>query len=208
MRVLLMWMALLPAAGTAADAFVVGACTHFGQGKGLLKGNLSMMRQAGISSFRDEVGWRAIEKTKGQYEMPAAWDEFVNEGRKAGIEPLLILDYGNPLYDNGDKPRSAEAIEAFTKYAEFVVRHFQGRVKLYEVWNEWDIAIGSKTPGSADDYGALLKGVYPRIKAVDPSITVFGGAPTPGGVKNGWLDRILEKGALPFMDALSIHTYT
>lgn len=208
MRVWLVWMALLPAAGTAADPIVVGVCTHFGQGKGLLKANLSMMRQAGISSFRDEVGWRAIEKTKGQYEMPAAWDEFVNEGRKAGIEPLLILDYGNPLYDDGDKPRSAEAIEAFTKYAEFVVRHFQGRVKLYEVWNEWDIAIGSRTPGSADDYGALLKAVYPRIKAVDPSITVFGGAPTPGGVKNGWLERVLEKGVLPFMDALSIHTYT
>lgn len=208
MRVWLIWMALLPATGTAADPFIVGACTHFEQGKGLLKANLSMMRQAGISSFRDEIGWRAIEKTKGQYEMPAAWDEFVNEGLKAGIEPLLILDYGNPLYDNGDKPRSAEAIEAFTKYAEFVVRHFQGRVKLYEVWNEWDIAIGSKTPGSADDYGALLKAVYPRIKAVDPSITVFGGAPTPGGVKNGWFERILEKGALSFMDALSIHTYT
>jgi hypothetical protein len=39
-----------------------------------------MMRQAGISSFRDEVGWPAIEKTKGQYEMPAAWDEFVPFG--------------------------------------------------------------------------------------------------------------------------------
>lgn len=208
MRVWLVWMALLPAAGTAADPIVVGVCTHFGQGKGLLKSNLSMMRQAGISSFRDEVGWRAIEKTKGQYEMPAAWDEFVNEGRKAGIEPLLILDYGNPLYDSGDKPRSAEAIEAFTKYAEFVVRHFQGRVKLYEVWNEWDIAIGSRTPGSADDYAALLKAVYSRIKAVDPAITVFGGAPTPGGVKNGWLERVLEKGVLPLMDALSIHTYT
>ena len=86
------------------------------------------------------------------------------------------------------------------------MRHFQGRVKLYEIWNEWDIAIGSKTPGSADDYAALLKAVYPRVKVVDPAITVFGGAPTLGGVKNGWLERILERGALPFMDALSIHS--
>src|ERR1035437_9777116 len=80
MRNWLLWMALLPATGTAADPFVVGACTHFGQGKGLLKVNLSMMRQAGISSFRDEVGWRAIERTKGQYEMPPAWDEFEHKG--------------------------------------------------------------------------------------------------------------------------------
>ncbi len=215
MRIRLMWMAVMtvlptlpPTATAAAGPFVVGACTHFGQNKGLLPANLSMMRQAGIGSFRDEVGWRAVEKTKGQYQMPPAWDEFIDEGLRAGMEPLLILDYGNPLYDGGDKPRSAEAIEAFTRYAEFVVRHFKGRVKWYEVWNEWDIAIGSKTAGSADDYAALIQAVYPRIKAIDPSITVFGGAPTPGGVKNGWLERLLEKGALASMDALSIHTYT
>jgi hypothetical protein len=53
--------------------------------------------------------------------MPAAWDEFVNAGLKAGIEPLIILDCGNRLYDNGDKPRSPEAIEAFCRFAEFVV---------------------------------------------------------------------------------------
>jgi polysaccharide biosynthesis protein PslG len=203
-----MWIVLLPAAAIAADPFLVGACTHFGQARGMLKANLSMMRQAGITSLRDDIGWRAIERRKGQYQMPVAWDELVDEGRNAGLEPLLILDYGNPLYDNGDKPRSAEGIEAFARYADFVATHFQGRVKLYEVWNEWDIAIGSKTPGTPDDYVALLKAVYPRIKAVDPSITVFGGAPTPEGIRNGWLERIMEKGALQFMDALSIHTYT
>src|ERR1035437_563859 len=95
MRNWLLWMGLLPATGTAADPFVGGACTPFRQGKGLLKVHLSIMRSAGISSFRDEVVWRAIERTKGQYEMPPAWDEFVNEGRKTGIEPLLILDYGD-----------------------------------------------------------------------------------------------------------------
>ena len=205
---LLALLALLPMAGLAADPFLVGACTHFGQGKGLLGANLSVMSQGGIASFRDEVGWGSIERARGEFAMPAAWDDFVNAGLKAGIEPLIILDYGNRLYDDGDKPRSPEAIEAFCRYAEFVVGHFKGRVKLYEVWNEWDIAIGSRTPGSADDYAALIKKVYPRIKAVDPSIAVYGGAPTPGGVRNGWLERILAQGALPFMDALSIHTYT
>ena len=209
MRVCLLFCIIsLPMAALAADPFITGACTHFGQGKGLLKSNLSMMKQGGIASLRDEVGWRAIERTKGQFAMPAAWDEFVDEGIKAGVEPLIILDYGNPLYDNGDKPRSAEAIEAFCRYSEFVVRHFKGRVRLYEMWNEWDIAIGSRTPGSADDYAALIKKVYPRIKAVDPSITVYGGACTPGGVRNGWLEKVLAQDTLSSMDAVSIHTYT
>ena len=50
-------LALLPMAGLADDPFLVGACTHFGQGKGLLGANLSVMSQGGIASFRDEVGW-------------------------------------------------------------------------------------------------------------------------------------------------------
>lgn len=201
-------MVALPMAAVAADPFVVGACAHFGPGKGLLPANLSMMKQGGVASFRDEVGWRAVERSKGQFEMPAAGDEFVNQALAAGIQPLLILDYGNPLYDGGDKPRSPEAIGGFCRYAEFVVRHFKGRVKLYEVWNEWDGAIGSKTPGSADDYAILIKKVYPRIKAVDRSVTVLGGAPTPSGVRNGWLERLLSLDTLRSMDALSIHTYT
>src|ERR1035437_7948592 len=62
MRVWLVWMALLPAAGTAADPIVVGVCTHFGQGKGLLKSNLSMARQP-TSSRNDEIpACRIIER--------------------------------------------------------------------------------------------------------------------------------------------------
>src|ERR1017187_9813117 len=75
-------------------------------------------------------GMGGIERTRREFVMPTAWDEFVNAGLKAGIEPLIILDYGNRLYDDGDKPRSPEAIEAFCRYAEFVVGHFKGRVKL------------------------------------------------------------------------------
>src|ERR1017187_6666443 len=32
--------------------------------------------------------------------------------------------------------------------------------------------------------------------------------PRPAAVRNGWLERVLEQVSLPFMDALSIHTYT
>jgi hypothetical protein len=187
--------------------FTVGVCTHFGQGKGLLRANLSLIRQAGVNSIRDEVVWRGVETAKGRLEMPDEWQAFVRSAAAAGLAPLLILDYGNPFYDHGDKPSSDEALEAFTRYAEFVVRTFKGVVRRYELWNEYDIKIGGTTPGSAENYAKLVKKVYPRIKAIDSTITVLGGAVTPGGVRNGWLERMLAAGALPFMDAVSIHTY-
>ena len=186
---------------------IVGVCTHFSQDKGLLPANLRLIRQAGVASIRDEVGWRGLETEKGRLRMPEEWDTFVRRAAAAGIQPLLILDYGNPFYDGGDKPISEEATDAFTRYCEFVVRHFKGVVKHYEVWNEYDIKIGSKTAGSAENYAKLIKKVYPRIKAIDPSIVVDGGAMTPSGVRNGWLEKMLAEGSLPYMDAVSIHTY-
>jgi len=106
-----------------------------------------------------------------------------------------------------DKPISDEAVEGFTRYAEFVVEHFKGKVKLYEVWNEWDIAIGGTTPGTAEAYVKLLKAVYPRIKKIDPEITVMGGAMTSGGIRKGWLENMVKAGGLASLDAVSIHSY-
>jgi hypothetical protein len=187
--------------------FIVGVCTHFSQGKGLLPANLSLIRQAGARSIRDEVVWRGVETEKGQLRMPADWENFVKRAAAEGLDPMLILDYGNKFYDGGDKPRSEEAMEAFTRYSEFVVRTFKGVVRHYEVWNEWDIKIGGGTPGSAEDYTRLIRQVYPRIKAIDPSIVVYGGAMTPGAVNNGWLEKMMAGGALAYMDVVSIHTY-
>ncbi|MCX5644964.1 MAG: cellulase family glycosylhydrolase [Phycisphaerae bacterium] len=192
-------------------AFIVGACTHFSQGKGILDLNLDRIKRAGISSIRDEVGWGAVEREKGKLAMPEQFDPYVRRAAAQGVDVLLILDYANRFYDDGDRPRSPEAIEGFCRYAEFVVRHFGKTVRLYEIWNEWDISIGMpqqyRKGGSADDYVKLLKAVYPRIKAADPGVTVMAGACTSGGVKKGWLEETVKLGALDSCDAISIHSY-
>ncbi len=191
----------------AAGPFIAGVCTHFQQGKGVLDSNLRMIRAAGVTSIRDEASWNAVERVKGQLAMPEQYTRYVDRALAAGIQPLLVLDYGNRFYDNGGKPLTDDAIEGFARYAEFVVRHFKGKIKLYEVWNEWDIKIGGTEPGDADTYTKLLKVVYPRIKKIDPSIVVMAGAMTSGGIRKGWLDRMLAAGALTALDAVSIHTY-
>lgn len=197
--------------GVTTNGFVVGACTHFSQGKGILDLNLDKIRRAGIASIRDEVGWGAVEREKGKLAMPEPFDAYVRRAAESGLSVLLILDYGNRLYDDGDRPRSPEAIEGFCRYAEFVVRHFGKQVRLYEIWNEWDISIGMppqhRTGGSAEDYMKLLQAVYPRIKAADPGAVVMAGACTSGGVKKGWLEDIVKLGALDSCDAISIHSY-
>ncbi len=189
----------------------MGVCTHFSQGKGVVEMNLKNISRAGINAIRDEVPWGAVEREKGTLEMPGRFDTCVRQAAHRGLNVLLILDYANRFYDDGDRPRSPEAIEGFCRYAEFVVRHFGDDVRLYEVWNEWDIGIGlperHNKGGSAEDYAKLLKAVYRRIKAVDPNVTVIAGASTSGAVKRGWLEEIVKLGALDFCDAISIHSY-
>jgi hypothetical protein len=193
------------------EPFIVGACTHFSQGKGIVPLNLDRIRHAGIVSIRDEVSWGAVEREKGRLAMPESFDTYVRQAAGQGIDVLLILDYANRFYDDGDRPRSAEAIEGFCRYAEFVVRHFGRLVRLYEIWNEWDISIGMppqyRQGGSAADYVKLLQAVYPRIKAANPGATVMAGACTSGGVRKGWLEETVQLGALDSCDAISIHSY-
>ena len=50
-----------------ADRFIVGACTHFSQGKGVLDRNIESIRQAGIVSIRDEVGWGSVERQQARH---------------------------------------------------------------------------------------------------------------------------------------------
>jgi hypothetical protein len=129
----------------------------------------------------------------------------VSQALAAKLEPLLILDYGNPLYDSGDKPLSPQALGAFSRYAVFVVQHFKGRVHMYEMWNEWNGMVGNTHRGSPQDYARFVRAVYPAVKAADPSAIFIAGS--VGGLKLDWLSGMLTSGGVGFFDALSIHPY-
>ena len=205
--VFLLSLLSFPSFAAGQQPFVVGVCTHFGQNKGDVQANLSLIQQAGVSAIRDEVFWQGVEHQKGQYAIPKNSEYFVSTSVTKGLKPLLSLDYGNPLYDRGDKPISDEAIEGYARYAEFVVRHFEGRVSMYEIWNEWNGGVGKTTPGTAESYVKLLKIVYPRLKAIDPNLIIIAGAVSGGGVRGPWLRQMLDAGALHAADAISFHQY-
>jgi len=188
--------------------FQVGVQTHFSQNKGLFPVNMGLIHQAGATSVREGVYWHVIEAAKGQLRMPAEYDDYVDRALQLGIQPLRVLGGAPAFYDEGDRPTSDEALEGYARYCELVVRHFKGRVRMYEIWNEWDLAgPRHRGPATPESYAKLLKAVYRRMKAADPAITVLGGAATGGAVRRGWLEDLLRAGALENVDAISIHTY-
>jgi hypothetical protein len=189
--------------------FKVGVGTHFAFYRGAPRENMSLIRQAGVNALRDDLLWQRVETVKGQYKMPENYDAYVSAALAAGIEPLPILGGWSKFYDDGsDRAHSPEALEALARYCEFVVQHFKGRVKTYEIWNEWDaVSRQTEKAGTVEGYANVLKAVYRRMKAIDPGITVMGGAMTSHVLGNGWLEGFLRSGALENLDAISIHTY-
>ena len=205
---LLLWIAAWAAVPAPAQAdFVLGVATHLTRAPRPIDQSLDAIAQAGIMSLRDDADWSRVEQQRGVLRIPAQWDEVIDGALKRGIQPLLILDYGNKFYDGGGKPHTEEGIAAFVRYVEFLVRHYQGRVKRYEVWNEWDHGPGNASAASADAYLRLVRRVHSAVKQIDPEAEVIAGAITPVGIREGFLTRLVDQGVLQHADAISLHPY-
>ena len=187
--------------------FVVGIGRSIHDSDGVTQaGVASALAWLGVGSVRLDAPWKMIETKPGQFAIPRWLDDAVETARARGVEPLLILAYGHPLYGD-DKPRTRAAIDAFSRYAAFVVAHFKGRVRLYDLWNEWDAHTGGTTEGSADDYVALARSAYPAIKSADRDAVVLSGGISSLGLGRGWVERFVALGGLGFVDAVSVHPY-
>jgi polysaccharide biosynthesis protein PslG len=183
---------------------------HFGPGYGSLAWATARFKNMYLSGVRQVVLWEWVEPTKGNLAVGASLaglDDFLQKCKAAGVEPLIILAYGNALYDPNGFPLSAEAQNGFARYAAFLAKRYKGIVKRYEVWNEWNIGMGTHPPKLGDPavYTALLKKVYPALKAVDPEIVVLGGAISAWA--DGFANQLFQMGALDYMDGFSVHPY-
>ena len=205
---LLLLASAFAAAPTRAQAdFVLGVATHLTRTPRPIDQSLDALAQAGVMSLRDDADWSRVEQQRGVLKIPAQWDEVIDGAVKRGIKPLLILDYGNKFYDRGGKPKSEETIAAYIRYVEFLARHYKGRVKRYEVWNEWDHGPGNASDASADAYLRLVRRVHGAVKQIDPEVEVIAGAITPVGIREGFLARLVDQGVLEHADAISLHPY-
>lgn len=202
---------------------IVGVGTHFQGYRGESDIYLEKIRSMGFTSFREDYPWSSVERSKGVFavsdNIKKTDSAFLNAQRN-GLDPILILDYGNKFYNNGDYPRDQESINNFVKYASWVASRFKGKVKYYEIWNEWTIGTGmtrfrTNIP-SAEVYFNLVKATSKAIKNIDPNAVILAGGFNPlehrAKVLNitdvVWFEQLLKMGILQYADGISIHTYS
>ncbi len=186
-----------------ANDSVFGMCTHFAQG--YPPEVMDIVALAGIKTIRDELYWGMVEQKKGIYAFePTYW--YMDYARRAGVRPLICLSYGNILYDNNQAPFTKEGIQAYANYARAVVAKYGDMLEGVEVWNEYNCGfLTGKTGNKPEVYLQMLKTTYETVKAARPGMRVVGVAMSC--LIWDWLDRLLNLGALAYMDTLSMHPY-
>lgn len=161
--------------------------------------------ELGVKQVRDELFWHVVEQKKGVLSIPERYMKNIEYSVKQGVDTLIILDYTNDLYDGGNAPYSDEARKAFARYAEFLARELKGKVRYFEVWNEPNVDAFWRPKKNPENYVKLLKEVYPAVKRGNPEAVVVGVSLATLDME--FLNAVLEKGALKYMDVLSIHPY-
>lgn len=145
------------------------------------------IRALGVDAARIDSGWAQVETKPGVYDF-AGLDAQVHELVAQHLQPLIILDYGNPLYSQtgGAAARSGfaglppfaigapqyyppDSPQPFARFAAALAARYRRQVHLLEVWNEenlgWRFWEPHEDPAA---YASLLKATYTAVKAVAP----------------------------------------
>lgn len=197
----------------------IGYATHFGYPIDNIDDLLPVVKNSGAGIIRDGIKWSEVEKTRGVFEIPAYYDDYVNKLVESGVTVIIQLGFHNEtmdgsgglkLYetDNGF-PNDATSLKAYADYVSFVAEHFKGRISIFEIWNEPNALYYLNLGRDAADYAALLKAGYEAIKDVNAEAKVLGGVITSpkAAATRDWTEDFFESDGGLYLDAFCIHPY-
>lgn len=174
------------------------------------------IQNLGMKYVRLQSGWARTEKVKGVYDF--AWlDEIVENLLARSIEPWLCLCYGNGLYSpEANKQFGAVGVppiftqaerDAWDNYCVAVAKHFKGRIKMYEVWNEPDGVWCWKHGVNGREYGEFVVRTSNAIKSVDGDAKILGGS-LAERYHLKWIKDALDAGMGGAIDIFTYHNYS
>ena len=172
------------------------------------------LMEIGVKWVRLQSGWQKTERVKGVYDF--SWlDAIVDNIIARGMIPWISVCYGNELYGGmatevfgavGCPPiHTDEQKEAWKNYCTALSKHFLGRVKHFEVWNEPDGIWCWKHGVSASELGEFTIATADALKAGNPDCYIVGGAVCK--INLPYLNEAFKSGMADKIDAVSFHAY-
>lgn len=170
-----------------------------------VEAQLDAMAKAGFRWVRTDLIWAHVERVTGTYDF-RGYDLQFDALARYGLSPYAILDYGNPLYDQGLAPAPGrDSYAAFLKFAEAALSRYGRLVEVWEVWNEPNNMPMWKPRPDVQAYASLCRDVGAITRRVAPSARAIGGA--IGGIDMTFLEHCAKLGAFEHVDAVSVHPY-
>jgi len=187
--------------------FTLGFNAHF-----IKPRDLPLIDELGYPALRLDLTWRRIADAQGLVNPDAPILRSVVDAPPQIVDPLIILGYGHPAFQEGGRPSTPQSRTAFVDYALASVSRLHDRSKFFEVWNEWNVEGMGQTPasegrGKVEDYVSLLRETYTALKARHPDLVILGGATGGIGRQDDYMPRAIKLGLLDSLDGLSIHPY-
>lgn len=196
--------------------FALGVCARlWGVSDQYLNSALAAIKSSRFTHVRWEIPWKIIELRSGDLRIPAQCMRVADELQKMGKKSVLILGYGNPLYDNGDKPQSRDGIRAFSRMAAFVSRCLGDHIDTFEIWNEWDTKNGDTSYISVNPYVDLVIEAGAEIRSNAAQSRIIAGGFSAFTYERFayrresdlYVDAFLKAVSGMEIDAISVHPY-
>jgi hypothetical protein len=201
-----LWASAAAGPGAAAQVYPgptvpesVGVNIHFTDPR---PGEMEMLAASGVGWIRMDFVWGNIERQRGRYDF-SAYDRLLAALQAHGIKALLILDGGNPLYEQGRFPRTDEGRRAFARWAAAGARHFRGRGVLWEMWNEPNDY--TRDNPKAEEYAQAALAVGEAMQEAAPGEACVG--PAVSLIDLPFLEACFKAGLLRYWSAVTVHPY-
>src|SRR5260221_13533660 len=179
----------------------LGVNIHFTDPK---PGEVKMIAGAGFRWVRMDFKWDVTEHERGRYDF-AEYDRLMKALDEYKIQALFILDYGNPLYDHGAPPRTAETRQAFARWAVAAAKHFSNRSVIWEIYNEPNNPLFWPPQPNVSEYIELNLAVARAFRSEVPKEQLSG--PAVSKIDSSFLDACFKAGLLDYRYAVSVHPY-
>ena len=196
-------LAAMPVLPAAAAPMVLGVQTHFAQGWPI--DLLDIAKDSGAPPIRDGVGWAGVEKSPGNYDF--AGGKHIATACRKGFDVLAVVEPRNRLYDGGAVVASDPGRNALAAFVLAMLDKYPCVIAI-EVGNEINGNNWFAGPAAADpagSYVALLRTLYPAVKARHPKVAVLGGSTNVIGI--GFLESLFARGMLDVVDGVVVHPY-
>ena len=199
---------------TPGELPLVNLNDHFTSGTGDPTTKLTIAADTGANMWRSCIPWASVETSKGTFTMPSTVKTVMNDTKAQGMQALVVLAYNNDLYGDAN-PNDSTWLAAYANYcyqiAKYFYQNYPDQVVYYEVWNEWNAAMG-KVPEDYRDgasYAKVVIAASEAVKSANPNAKIIAGALAGDAGSHGdWIRAMLNtSSAVAAMDGFSFHTY-